>query len=44
MKKEIKKGALIILERAIRLEVRKNEKANPPICPLVMHQPKRPKS
>lgn len=43
MKKESKKMMLCILERMVRLEVEKAENANPPICPFIMHQPKRPK-
>lgn len=43
MKKDFKKNVLVVLERAIRLEVQKNEKGNLPICPLILHQPKRPK-
>lgn len=43
MKKNSKKVMLSILEKTVRVEVEKTEHANPPICPFIMHQPKRPK-
>lgn len=43
MKNEVKKGLLTIFEKTVRLEVQKNEKAAPSICPFILHQPKRPK-
>lgn len=33
-----------VLERTVRMDVRKAEKNGPPICPLILHQPKRPKN
>lgn len=43
MSKNIKKGLLGIVERAIRIEVERNENNGSQFCPVILHQPKRPK-
>lgn len=43
MNKNIKKGLLSIVERVIRIEVEKNETNDSQFCPVILHQPKRPK-
>ena len=46
MKKKLEKRLLGVLEKVIRLEVQKNESndpGDPPICPFILHQPKRPR-
>ncbi|MEE1249970.1 MAG: cyclic lactone autoinducer peptide [Lachnospiraceae bacterium] len=43
MKKNVKKGLLILLKGAVMEEVKKSEKTDPPICPVIFHQPKRPR-
>lgn len=43
MKREVKNGLLNVLERTVRMDIQKAEKNGPPICPLILHQPKRPK-
>ncbi len=43
MKKKVEKGLLSIVEKVVRLEVQKNDGGDPPICPFILHQPKRPK-
>ena len=43
MKKNVKKGLLILLKGAVMEEVKKSEKTDPPICPVIIHQPKRPR-
>lgn len=43
MKKNAKKGLLILLKSVVRTEVKKSEKMDPPICPFFLHQPKRPR-
>ena len=40
MKENMKNKMLSLTEKAIRLEIDRNKI---PICPLVFHQPKRPK-
>lgn len=44
MKNELKNGMLNILDKAAKVEVRKNTNEKWPICPLILHQPKRPKN
>ena len=43
MKKRAKKVMLSVLEKTVRLEAEKAENMKLPICPFIMHQPKRPK-
>ena len=43
MKENLEKGLLSIVEKVVRLEIQKNDDGNLPICPFVLHQPKRPK-
>lgn len=43
MSKSIKKEMLRIVERAIRIEVEKNVNNASQFCPVILHQPKRPK-
>ncbi len=44
MKKSIQKEMFSVLEKVVRLEVEKNKITTPPICPFILHQPKRPKN
>lgn len=43
MKKKVEKALLNIVKKVVSLEVQKNDGGDPPICPLILHQPKRPK-
>lgn len=43
MSKNIKRGLLSIMEKAVRLEVEKNGNNVSKYCPVILHQPKRPK-
>lgn len=43
MKKTVQKNLLGILEKAVRAEVERNEKNILQYCPVIVHQPKRPK-
>ncbi len=40
---EIKKTALKVVERIVRIEAKRDIWGNPPICFAIGHQPKRPK-
>lgn len=44
MKKELEKNILKVVEMAARLDIQKNVRGHKPICPTVLHQPKRPES
>lgn len=39
----VKKNLLGIMEKAVKIEVDRNEKNNFQFCPVILHQPKRPK-
>ena len=39
----LKKNLLGILEKAVKIEVDRNEKNNLQFCPVILHQPIRPK-
>lgn len=43
MRNGLKKGMLNILDKTAKVEVEKSMNEKWPICPLIMHQPKRPK-
>lgn len=43
MNKKIKKSILGIVERTIRIEVENNKNGCSQFCPVILHQPKRPK-
>lgn len=43
MNKTVQKNLLGILEKAVRAEVERNEKSILQYCPVIVHQPKRPK-
>lgn len=43
MSKDVKKGLLSIMEKAVRHEVEKNGNDGSRYCPVILHQPKRPK-
>lgn len=43
MSGNIKKGMLSMMERAIKFEVEKNGNNASQYCPVILHQPKRPK-
>ena len=43
MKKAVKNSLLNILDKTIKVEVQKSEIGGASICPLILHQPKRPK-
>lgn len=43
MKRILKNGLLNILDKVVKTEVQKSEIGGTPICPLILHQPKRPK-
>lgn len=42
MERKIEKNVLTLIEKAISVEVKKSEKDGFPICPVILHQPKRP--
>jgi hypothetical protein len=42
-KNEFNKLALTMLEKAIRVEVSRNDSVWPPLCTGILHQPNRPK-
>ena len=44
MRNELKKGLLNILDKTAKVEVQKSTNEKWPICPLILHQPKRPKN
>lgn len=43
MNKSVKKGVLSVTEKLVRMEVKRSENDKLPLCPLILHQPKRPK-
>lgn len=43
MRKSVKTGLLNILDKTVKAEARKSEIGGTAICPLILHQPKRPK-
>lgn len=42
MEKKIEKSVLKLIGKAISVEVKKSEREGLPICPVILHQPKRP--
>ena len=42
MERKLEKKVLKLIERAISSEIKKSEKDGWPICPVILHQPKRP--
>ena len=42
-KRQIKKELLSLMQKAVKLEVEKNGNEASRYCPVILHQPKRPK-